>query len=543
MTFVANTFRGLGLEVSIQQFSYGDYNDKSVGYNVHGIFRASRGEGTEAIVLAVPYILSDDLQNENGLYYALSMASFVRKYSFWAKDIIFLVSSHKTHGLHAWLNAYHGVDPQFSVIQYEPLQSHAGSLISAINLEFPGTQPYNAVGLYTIGINGLLPNTDLVTTVIRSIQYEGIPLQLYDGKFEGYQDSDWGKYKTSALLLWEFIKEQSLGLPDASHSLFPKYKVEGLTIRGLRHPNRQASVDVVNVARAVETALRSLNNLLEILHHAFWFYFMPSVDTFIPISVYLAPIAMIAASATLHSLALWWKSVEEKKNIESSAKQLSGTEGKAKATLLKREPQIASFATKTRPLFLPAITLASCLAAGGWFLNSLETLLFIASRDQSSTLFVGGFVFGMQSLFCIALVPFLHRLTQDSGSETKTTVSASKIVKVGCCGLLGVSLVVLTATNPSLAILVAIPSVPVFLLIRPCGSLMNVLQMFILNILSPPGIVFVYCLATQNTHGAMAMLVNAMEGWKLFGSQIIPLVCLVLWPLNLAGQVLVGMEE
>ena len=36
----------------------------------------------------------------------LALAKYFRQQTFWAKDIIFLVTDHQEFGLKAWLNAY-----------------------------------------------------------------------------------------------------------------------------------------------------------------------------------------------------------------------------------------------------------------------------------------------------------------------------------------------------------------------------------------------------------------------------------------------------
>jgi glycosylphosphatidylinositol transamidase len=40
-----------------------------------------------------------------------SIRKFIAEYSFWSKDIIFLITDQGHFGAHAWLEAYHGLDP------------------------------------------------------------------------------------------------------------------------------------------------------------------------------------------------------------------------------------------------------------------------------------------------------------------------------------------------------------------------------------------------------------------------------------------------
>ena len=52
-------FDNAGLDTSLQTFSYYRGNRIISGTNVHGIFRAPRGEGTEALVLMAPQYVND----------------------------------------------------------------------------------------------------------------------------------------------------------------------------------------------------------------------------------------------------------------------------------------------------------------------------------------------------------------------------------------------------------------------------------------------------------------------------------------------------
>jgi glycosylphosphatidylinositol transamidase len=97
---IASRFEDIGLDVSVQNFEY-----QTKGTNVHGIFRPSRGEGTEAMVLIAP--VNQNQTNSDGLQLLLSFATFAQRYSYWSKDIIFLVTDGE-YGPYAWLEAYHG---------------------------------------------------------------------------------------------------------------------------------------------------------------------------------------------------------------------------------------------------------------------------------------------------------------------------------------------------------------------------------------------------------------------------------------------------
>jgi glycosylphosphatidylinositol transamidase len=50
-----NHMEALGFDTSLQKFTVFRTNNTITGTNVHGILRAPRGEGTEALVLSAPH--------------------------------------------------------------------------------------------------------------------------------------------------------------------------------------------------------------------------------------------------------------------------------------------------------------------------------------------------------------------------------------------------------------------------------------------------------------------------------------------------------
>ena len=79
--------------------------------------------------------------NRDALNVIMAFSKFVKRHSFWSKDIIFLVTDKGHHGTQAWLEAYHGNMPSPG-IKFDQLQNYAGLIVSAINLELPGNGNY-----------------------------------------------------------------------------------------------------------------------------------------------------------------------------------------------------------------------------------------------------------------------------------------------------------------------------------------------------------------------------------------------------------------
>eukprot|EP00842_Homolaphlyctis_polyrhiza_P001941 jgi/Hompol1/2748/HPOL_000637-RA len=524
-SLLASEMDAMGFDVSVQSFSYAaeDADEPIVGHNVHGIMRSPRGDGTEAILLSAPMFLDDGSQ-----------------FSFWSKDIIFLVTTHGPYGSHAWLRAYYGFRPESKkILDYQQLDSHAGQIQSAINLEFAGSGEYSAVGIYPQGINGLLPNADLLVTTILSIQYEGMNLELHSGSSLKSDDSMYSRYWQFLDHLVQFVRIQASSLPSAGHALFLRYKIESVTLRGLSDPDKQPYIGMVLVSRGIETALRSLNNMLEKFHHAYWFYFMPNADHLMPISVYIAPLAVLASSLVLTSLGIWWDSTAQ--SIRQSGIAIDQT---GDSVYVRCIAGTNSFTSIVRPLYLPAVTLGTCFAACAWVLSISETLTFIAAKNVESMFFVATVVIGLQILLSHSILPLIHRLAGGSGAATKSSEPAWRMLKLLCCGALGMVLITLTAINPSLAILIAIPNVPVFLNLAPGSSTAHRLfQLALLSILSPPGLLLIAAVISREPQRVMLAAKNAVHHWIVFDSQLVPVVCLLIWPLNLAAQTLIEMEQ
>jgi GPI-anchor transamidase subunit GAA1 len=52
-----------------------------------------------------------------GIQLLLAFAHFAPKYSYWARDIIFLITDKGSYGTYAWLEAYHGQKPSKGFFQ------------------------------------------------------------------------------------------------------------------------------------------------------------------------------------------------------------------------------------------------------------------------------------------------------------------------------------------------------------------------------------------------------------------------------------------
>ncbi|KAJ3349310.1 hypothetical protein HDU91_006403 [Kappamyces sp. JEL0680] len=526
----------LGMDTSLQHFSLSRDDVEWTGANVHGILRSPRADGTESILLVAPQRCGTGGDNNNGVNILLSFAAFAKRFSFWSKDIIFLITDQDHVGTLSWLKAYHGMEgrlpgqPSVWVTtghSFDRLENHGGSIISVLNLEFEGSDPYTSVGVHPIGINGRLANADLTTTAVKSLQYSGVPMVLLHKGRRSQSHLPWiDNYPILFSNLLAFIKAQALGFPLTNHGLFALFNIEALSLTGNRTPGQ-----------GLETACRSLNNLLERFHHAYWFYLMPEADKFIPLSKYIGQIIAVISAAVLSSVRYWWTSGD----LDFAKPSKLAAE---KPAFMRRQFAVASFSTRIRPLYMPLLSLSFCCLLPAWTFSNMGSLGYLSNENP---LFGAMALFGVfiaQQVMAWFMMPLLQRLfCGDSGASKLVVAPAWEVLHSLTCALLGMLLLVLATTNPSLALIMALPSVPIFILVRPRNSTFAwVVQSVLLMAISPPVVLGMYAIYEQDIRAATAFLYNTFQYWELYGGLILPVVCLFYWPLNLATQLLITME-
>ncbi|XP_046631275.1 glycosylphosphatidylinositol anchor attachment 1 protein-like [Daphnia pulicaria] len=305
--FIAAQFKQLGLDTFTHNFSVKyplDENEVYSGKNVYGILRASRGASTECLVMSVPYRPPDSvLTGTNaGIAVMLSLAASFRAASYWARDVIFVVTEHEQLGMEAWLEAYHYTSSGSNSIDFGQLDARAGAIQAAINLEIP-YEKISHIDVRMEGLNGQLPNLDLVNLVHRLFQQERFTTTLKER--EDYPDplsmEGW-IYSASSLLT--LMASQATGVPTGNHGLFHRFGIEALTVAGSYKRGWHGS-NFLLMGRAIEGIMRSLNNLQERFHQSFFFYLLPATNRYVSIGVYMPPFGLMIGSMLLQAVALY----------------------------------------------------------------------------------------------------------------------------------------------------------------------------------------------------------------------------------------------
>ncbi|KAI8824481.1 Gaa1-like protein [Fimicolochytrium jonesii] len=538
-SFIEGELRSFGLDASTQDFVRFANHGPVDGSNAYGVFRAPRSDGTEAIVISTPFVAQDGRVNAGGVAYLLALAKFVTKFSHWSKDFVFVVTHPSPVGTQAWLEAYHGKQSQEgAALRYDPLAVHSGVIQEALNLELTGSDEYAAVEIDVTGLNGQLPNADLVSTVVLCNKYEGIPVALHQAVAPEKFESDWNSYLFKADILKEYVKAQAAGLPRGNHALYARYHIEAVTLRGLSDvPGRTYRINGEQLGRSIESMLRSLNNLLERLHHSYWFYLMPTASAYIPLSRYLPPVALLSVTLILESVRMWLAAGEQLTKCPSPPTRIPGTK------YAMRSAELSTFERINRPVFLPIVTLAMCHAAGAFALYMAPTIRFVAQHGNINPLNMSAAILVVTACLYGFLVPTLQRIMEGSGASTQKSSAAWTMVKCFACIELGAALIALATLNPSLSILLALPSVPAMYLARPTSNHVYFWgQLVALFVASPVGLLAVMVFA-DGLHSALETVRLAVDGYTLYGAWLLPFLCLVYWPLNMVAHVIIGMEQ
>ena len=283
--------------------------------------------------------------NKSGVPLVLTLARYFKRWSLWSKDIIFLFTPDSIAGPQAWVDAYHDAHDSSRVASL-PLKS--GALQGAIALDFSREDRFKSVHIVYDGVNGQLPNLDLINSVNHVAGGQmgmGVAIQEMWKHSTSYHD----RLQT---MLRGMLK-QGLGLASGPHSSFIPYHVDAVTLQ----PFGDGWQDEMAIGRVIEGTFRSLNNLLEHLHQSFFFYLLMQKERFVSIGTYLPSAMLVAANFTIMAIALWVKSGQPE--VQEVITEKTETAEEAEKVALPN-PHIAV----ERDLLVPLVLVTACQFAG-----------------------------------------------------------------------------------------------------------------------------------------------------------------------------------
>ncbi|XP_075985326.1 glycosylphosphatidylinositol anchor attachment 1 isoform X1 [Anticarsia gemmatalis] len=372
------------------------------GTNVYGILRAPRTSSLEALVVSAPYrsLSSHQKGTAAGIALMLAFAKFARPQKYWAKDIIFLITEHEQLGMQAWLEAYHGLQSdaetfQMSLGNFWPpgspsldleklapgfnwggdhkkclnpgkLKGRSGSIQAAINLEFH-TPKIKYIEVKIEGLNGQLPNLDLVNLVHKLCVKSGIH-HSYRNSYSWIRSRNkMDEWMNGFWTMFDMVVAQIDGVPDGNHGLFHRFGIEAVTLEGREATDaagpapRAHTLSTANFYRlgiALESILRSLNNLLERFHQSYFFYLLAATNRFISIGQYMPSLCLLCVAMLIRALSLWvsiqqdGEDETDKKN-EQTKKQVKEKDSDSELPEDDKSEEVAVKSKKTKEREVP----------------------------------------------------------------------------------------------------------------------------------------------------------------------------------------------
>ncbi|KAI0165084.1 GPI transamidase component GAA1 [Hypoxylon sp. FL1284] len=509
--------KGMGLKVGRQNYTYHSPGETLSGENVYAILQAPRGDATEAIVLVAAWKNIEEEFNRNGLALALALTRYFKRWSLWSKDIILVVPPESRAGTQAWVDAYHDAhDPS----QVAPLPIKSGALQGAIALDYAQEGRFESVHIVYDGVNGQLPNLDLINSVVNIASGQMGMGSALQGMWKHSQ-----KYDDNLKTVLRGMLNQALGHAVGPHSSFIPYHVDAITLQ----PVGQGWHDEMGLGRLVEGMFRSLNNLLEKLHQSFFFYLLIYKHRFVSIGTYLPSAMLIAANFTITAIALWVKtgykegdgSSQAEKQKDDKSKAESGTDVKADGKVVATSP------AAEREVLLPLL-----LVAGAQFIGVIP--LFIFNHTPSKLLTPVFYIFAIIN----AGLPHLASHLLTSSGRGRPTAQQYRLIKSFSLLLLGMFLSTLATLNFSLAFLVGLLAAPLsYTRPWPASAAARYASATLLHALAPPAVLLAGSVAAAL--GVDAVLAEAAFGWHVWGMYTQLVVWCVWWPAWLAGQLVV----
>ncbi|KAI1301930.1 Glycosylphosphatidylinositol anchor attachment 1 protein [Halotydeus destructor] len=309
-------FRQLGLEVYTQNFTlnypFGS-KTKFHGRNVYAILRAPRAPSTESLVLSTPFRDGNSAHGSTlpGVALMIALANYFSRKTYWAKDIVFLISDHELVGVQAWLNAFHDMEDS-NILKSGDLEARTGPIQAAINLEIHSTMS-SRLEIKIEGLNGQLPNLDLFNVAVELATRESVT-PTFHGESHPYVGDQLETWKQYAITTGSMMISQGITLPTGAHGLFQKFAIQALTLEAIerRSSGRDSSsvpVTLLQLGRVIEGVFRSLNNLLEKFNRSYWFYLLPSTRRYVSIGFYMIAFGLMAVPLLLLALQIYfsWK--------------------------------------------------------------------------------------------------------------------------------------------------------------------------------------------------------------------------------------------
>lgn len=395
--FIRNEFAKLGLRAATQNYTFTASSGPLSGVNAYAIMASPRTPSSEAMVISAAWRseVGQEPYNLRGISTVLALAAFFKNYSLWAKDIIFVIGDGYLDGMQAWLNAYHGTIPPN--LETGLLEYTSGVIWTALNIDYSG-HSFSHLGIFFEGLNGRLPNQDLINSVRFISHYTGgVPFIVYD-HLEPNEFPD--RWQTTSILanapdfirqspqLQDFeyrakniarhINYQARGKPSGAHGLYHKFRIDAITLYAVPATGPHG---FLALGRIVESALRTTNNLLERLHASFFFYLLTTPGTFMKIGKFLPSAVLVSAAMMISGLGDWvnagW--------LHEAVTESDGEEtGAGRPSSMIKGKKTVRWRMRRRPLLRPIFTVLGTHVMGLFAFSFMRSPFFVENQSTAS---------------------------------------------------------------------------------------------------------------------------------------------------------------
>lgn len=286
---VNNWLQDFGLKTTVYQT--GQVSETGEGHNsevLYGILNGQRCDGTEAMVICAPWFNSELQYNAGGVSVAIALTRFFTNWPIWSKNIILVIPETPGVDLRKWVESYHN-----------DLKLTGGTIESAMILDYPSeSDTFEYLDVEYIGLNGALPNLDLINTAVHAAESEGIKVSVNGMKSF---DKPSNKFGNRLEHIATGIKNMAMaGLqPLKGHEAFSGWRIQAMTLKAV---GTRGAADITTFGRVPEAVTRSVNNLLEKFHQSFFFYLMLSPKLFVSIASYLPAAVLISVAFAAMSI-------------------------------------------------------------------------------------------------------------------------------------------------------------------------------------------------------------------------------------------------
>lgn len=231
----------------------------------------------------------------------------------------------------------------------------SGAIQGAVCIDLPVDHRFEKLAVSYDGLNGQLPNLDLVNIAIGIASGQmgmGVTIHGIDNK----QSSYWAGLST----MLRGMASQAEGWGTGAHAVFMPFHIDAVTLTATGRGRH----DEMTLGRTVESMVRSLNNLLEHFHQSFFFYLLLQTNRFVSIGTYLPSAMAVASGFSLMSFTLWIRSGLCQDTLYSVPK---GDEGDDNTSLRdrgeKKSAEVDSQAKTTQPPDRPLLKPISIILA------------------------------------------------------------------------------------------------------------------------------------------------------------------------------------